>query len=221
MHEHDEEQPRVVVNDRRRIDPETGQVRQPAGDEKASGDQGSAPVQETGDAAVDAQGSDAAAASDAELEAAKQEAAERTADLQRLSAEYANYRKRVDRDRLEIGKLATAKLLTDLLPVLDDLDRADAHGDLTGAFKAVADKLVDTLTKAGLAKVGAAGDVFDPALHEAVHFSTSAEVTEQVVGEVLRAGYSVEERLVRPATVVVVGPDPDAPADGSAAADQG
>src|SRR5690606_1745185 len=132
MHEHDEEQPRVVVNDRRRIDPETGQVRQPAGDENASGDQGSAPAPESGAAAVDAQGSDAAAASDAELEAAKQEAAERTADLQRLSAEYANYRKRVDRDRLEIGKLATAKVLTDLLPVLDDLDRADAHGDLTG-----------------------------------------------------------------------------------------
>lgn len=189
----------MVVNDRRRIDPETGQVRTPS----TSGPD---------DAAEAAQPTEAEVIDGAELELAKQEAAERTADLQRVSAEYANYRKRVDRDRLEIGKLATAKVLTELLPVLDDIDRAGAHGDLTGAFKAVADKLSESLTKAGLTKVGATGDVFDPALHEAVHFTVSADVTEQVVGEVLRAGYSVDERLVRPATVVVVGPDPDAPA---------
>lgn len=195
----------MVVNDRRRIDPETGQVRSPFPTSDAGAN---AP----GDPAEAAQPLTATVADSAELEAAQQEAAERTADLQRVSAEYANYRKRVDRDRLEIGKLATAKVLTDLLPVLDDLDRAAAHGDLTGPLKSVSDKLSEVLTKAGLVKVGAEGDAFDPVRHEAVHFTTSAEVTEQVVGEVLRSGYSVDERLLRPATVVVVGPDPDAPA---------
>lgn len=149
-----------------------------------------------------------------ELDLARQEAAERTADLQRVSAEYANYRRRVDRDREQTVTQAKASVITDLLPVLDDIERAGAHGDLTGSFKAVADKLTGGLTKLGLQQVGAEGDPFDPAQHEAVQFETSPEVSEPTVTSVFRRGYRLGDRLVRPAVVVVTGPaDGDAPAD--------
>ena len=143
----------------------------------------------------------------AELDLAKQEAAERTADLQRVTAEYANYRKRVDRDRESVVTAAKASVMLELLTVLDDLDRARAHGDLVGSFGAVADKLTGALTKLGLTPVGKVGDHFDPAVHEAVQFETSAEVSEPTVTAVFRSGYSLGERLVRPAVVVVTGPE--------------
>jgi molecular chaperone GrpE len=149
----------------------------------------------------------------AELDLAKQEAAERTADLQRVTAEYANYRKRVDRDREAVITTAKASVITELLTVLDDLDRARTHGDLVGSFGAVADKLTGALAKQGLTPVGAVGDPFDPALHEAVQFGTSTEVSEPTVTAVFRSGYRLGEKLVRPAVVVVTGPEHEAAAE--------
>ena len=153
------------------------------------------------------------------LEAAKQEAAERTADLQRITAEYANYRKRVDRDRELVVKNAKASVLTEMLTVLDDIDRADRHGDLTGAFKAVAERLTGILTKSGLTQFGAVGDEFDPARHEAVQFATASDVTVQTVTTVMRHGYSLGDKLVRPAVVGVTGPGEDDSSEADVAAD--
>lgn len=191
--------------DRRRIDPETGELRGP----RAAADPGNPanaaqPITATVTANSD------------ELALAKLEAAERTSDLQRISAEYANYRKRTERDRQQAVLAGKAAVLTELLPVLDDLDRAEAHGDLTGPFKTVADKLLATLNKLGLNRFGAQHDEFDPTVHEAVQFATSAEVAHPTVTAVLRHGYTFSDRLVRPAVVAVTGPEHDsaAPAGG-------
>jgi molecular chaperone GrpE len=132
---------------------------------------------------------------------------ERTRDLQRMTAEYANYRKRVDRDRALVVEQATGNVLAALLPVLDDLDRARDHGDLTGPFAAVADQLVTALGKFGLTSFGAEGDRFDPTRHEAVAHSTSGEVSEPTCVSVLRRGYQLGERLLRPAMVAVADPE--------------
>jgi molecular chaperone GrpE len=132
---------------------------------------------------------------------------ERTRDLQRITAEYANYRKRVDRDRALVVEQATGNVLLTLLPVLDDLDRARDHGDLTGPFASVADQLVTTLTKFGLTPFGAEGDPFDPTRHEAVAHSTSADVTESTCVHVMRRGYLLGERLLRAALVAVADPE--------------
>lgn len=185
--------------DRRRIDPETLRTRDVPAPGSAAADPGN-PENAGQPLTVAALTEDAVAA-------AQQEAAERTADLQRVTAEYANYRKRADRDRAADRESTKVSVLGEMLPVLDDLDRAEQHGDLTGAFKAVADKLTGTLTKLGLTRVGTVGDVFDPAQHEAVQFSTSTEVTEPTVSAVYRHGYSIGDRLVRPAVVVVTGPE--------------
>lgn len=193
--------------DRRRIDPQTGAVRDPAAAAAAAGPAG--PFPRAGEPADPA---DAAqplhvTQEDEQLVAAQQEAAELKGDLQRVSAEYANYRKRVDRDREQVVVAARSAVVSEFLTVLDDVDRAEAHGDLTGALKAVADKLTGILSKLGVERLGNTGDVFDPALHEAVQFATSDEVTEQTVTGVMRAGYSISGRLVRPAVVVVTGPE--------------
>jgi len=206
-------QERVVINDKRRIDPETGEVRNTGGFFSSPFGRKSEP----GDPAEASQPIAVQSEAVLAVEAAKQEAAERTADLQRITAEYANYRKRVDRDREAAGKVATARLLTEMLTVLDDVDLADVHGDLTGAFKAVADRLTGILTKAGLTQFGAVGDEFDPVKHEAVQFATSGEVFVQTVTTVMRHGYSLGDRLVRPAVVGVTGPDLDTPDPGGSA----
>jgi molecular chaperone GrpE len=139
--------------------------------------------------------------------------AERTADLQRVSAEYANYRRRVDRDREAVAVSARVQVVSELLTVLDDLDRAALHGDLTGPFKAVADKLVAVVQKQGLEAFGAEGDLFDPAVHEAVQHEASdaAGPTVTVVSTVMRRGYRVADRVLRPAMVAVTdrADDPD------------
>jgi molecular chaperone GrpE len=132
---------------------------------------------------------------------------ERTADLLRMTAEYANYRKRVDRDRALAAEQATGVVLAALLPVLDDLDRARDHGDLVGPFVAVAEQLNAALNKFGLTGFGTKGDPFDPKLHEAVAHLTSAEVTEPTCIDVLRRGYLLGEKLLRPAMVAVADPD--------------
>jgi molecular chaperone GrpE len=176
------EEPPVVIRDRRKIDP--------------LGDKPRVIAEEAADQS----------ASVSPLAEAEAQVAERTADLQRLSAEYANYRKRVDRDRVVVGELATARVLESLLPVLDDIDRAEAHGDLTGAFKAVADQLVAVLQKLGLEAFGAEGDAFDPGIHEAVMHDERADIAVPTTTTVMRRGYRVGDRLLRPAMVGVSDP---------------
>ncbi len=142
----------------------------------------------------------------AELEALRSDLDERTKDLQRITAEYANYRRRIERDRRLVADQATASVLNELLGVLDDLDRARTHGDLVGPFGAVAEQLTSVLAKLGLAPFGEKGDAFDPMRHEAVAHSVSTEVTEPTCVEVFRRGYQYGERLLRPALVAVADP---------------
>jgi molecular chaperone GrpE len=194
-----EEQEPVVVRDRRRIDPVTGEVRTPSASADADG-------------GATAPGSPAGP-SVAEAELAAQ-VAERTADLQRVTAEYANYRRRVDRDRETVGANARAQFVGELLTVLDDIDRAEAHGDLTGPFKSVADKITSVVQKLGLEPFGLEGEPFDPMVHEAVQHDTSdaSGQTVAVLSAVLRRGYRIADRVLRPAMVTVV----DRPDDGTA-----
>lgn len=134
--------------------------------------------------------------------------AERTADLQRLQAEYLNYKRRVDRDRDLVKENATLSVLSALMPVLDDIDRAREHGELEGGFKAVAESFERTVTGLGLTRFGVPGDEFDPNLHEALMHGHSAEVTTTTCQHVVQVGYRLGERVVRAAKVTVVDPEP-------------
>jgi len=196
------EEPRVVVRDRRRIDPDTGQVRIPPADLESAGE-----AEPAGRHAIQEPEPTADSAATEKLQA---QLDERTSDLQRLTAEYANYRKRVDRDRESVLVSAKASLAGELLSVLDDIERAAAHGDLTGAFKAVADKLVATLQKAGLAPFGQNGEPFDPSVHEAVQHDTSPDVAGPTVTAVFRRGYQLGDRILRAALVAVTDHEPGA-----------
>jgi molecular chaperone GrpE len=158
--------------------------------------------------------SDAGSAEDADtlLEAdmadAESKVAALTEDLQRLHAEYVNYKRRVDRDRELVLQNAKFTVLSSLLPVLDDVDRARAHGELEGGFKAVAESLERIVAGQGLVKFGAPGDEFDPRLHEALMHGHSPDVTTTTCQEVVSAGYTIGDRVVRPARVTVVDPEP-------------
>jgi molecular chaperone GrpE len=132
--------------------------------------------------------------------------AERTADLQRVQAEYANYRKRVERDRVAVREHALASVVAELLPVLDDIGRAREHEELTGGFKAVADALESAASKLGLSTFGETGESFDPNVHEALMHSYSPDVTEPTCVQILQPGYKVGERILRPARVAVAEP---------------
>jgi molecular chaperone GrpE len=178
---------RPVVRDKRRIDPATGEVRPEA-------------------AASAAASPDAPEVPDVETDLQLDAVAELTADLQRLQAEFANYRRRVERDRQAVGEQALGSVLLGLLPVLDDIDRARSHGEVDGGFKLVADGLETTLTKLGLQRFGDAGDPFDPTIHEALTHALSADVTEPVCAEVYQPGYRVGDRILRPARVAVAEP---------------
>jgi molecular chaperone GrpE len=197
-------QEQVTVTDKRRIDPETGEVRH-----VASGAAPSGAVPDTG-GPVPGAGKDTA--SDAKV-------AELTADLQRVQADFANYRKRALRDQEATAERAKAAVVSQLLGVLDDLERARSHGDLdSGPLKSVADKLFGALTGLGLAAFGAEGDDFDPALHEAVqHEGDGAEGSKPVIGNVMRQGYKLGEQVLRHALVGVV----DTVADNSPTTDTG
>ena len=129
-----------------------------------------------------------------------------TADLQRLQAEYANYRKRVERDRSVASEIATAAVLTELLATLDDIDRASQHGELTGGFKAVADQLASLTNRFGLEKYGTDGEAFDPQIHEALMHETSEDVAVATATKILQPGYKYKERILRPARVAVTEP---------------
>ncbi len=142
-----------------------------------------------------------------ELAAMKGSLADLTNDLQRLQAEYANYRKRVDRDRQMVAESAAYKALTPVIEVLDTIDRAKEHGELDGGFKAVADQLERVVTSAGLVRFGEPGDAFDPTFHEALsHLGADAEVEVTTVKHVAKGGYRMGDRVVRAAQVLVVDP---------------
>ncbi|MFC7217059.1 nucleotide exchange factor GrpE [Streptomyces polyrhachis] len=135
---------------------------------------------------------------------------ERTRDLQRLQAEYQNYRRRVERDRIAVKEVAVANLLTELLPVLDDVGRARDHGELVGGFKSVAESLETVVAKMGLMQFGKEGEPFDPLVHEALMHSYSPEVEETTCVQILQPGYRIGERTIRPARVAVAEPQPGA-----------
>jgi molecular chaperone GrpE len=129
-----------------------------------------------------------------------------TADLQRLQAEYANYRKRVERDRAVAHESAVGAVLTELLALLDDVDRAEQHGELSGGFKAVADQLNSITSRIGLEKYGTEGEAFDPQIHEALMHDESADVAVPTASKILQPGYKYKERILRPARVAVTDP---------------
>jgi molecular chaperone GrpE len=179
------------VTDKRRIDPETGDVREPTVPD------GSAPVEDV----------------PAELAEVRTALAERTADLQRLKAEFDNYRRRVERDRQATKDEAAGRVLLGLLPTLDDIGRARAHDDLNGSFRTVAEGLENTLATLGLERYGEQGDPFDPTMHEALVYTSAPGVTGPTCIEVYRPGYRHAGRVLRPAQVVVA----DAPEGGAEA----
>jgi len=189
-----EEREGPVIRDKRRIDPETGKVRERPAEQKAA----PGPAAESGTASPPAENE--------EIDKLKAQLQERTEDLQRVQAEFSNYRKRVERDRAAVREQALANVLTELLPVLDDIGRAREHGELTGGFKSVAEALEATLTKLGLQQYGEKGEPFDPTVHEALLHSYSPEVTETTCSEVLQPGYRLGERILRPARVAVAEP---------------
>ncbi|MBV2354744.1 nucleotide exchange factor GrpE [Streptomyces sp. J2-1] len=148
----------------------------------------------------------------AQLDQVRTALGERTADLQRLQAEYQNYRRRVERDRVAVKEVAIANLLTELLPVLDDIGRAREHGELVGGFKSVAESLETVAAKMGLMQFGKEGEPFDPTIHEALMHSYAPDVTETTCVAILQPGYRIGERTIRPARVAVAEPQPGAQA---------
>ncbi|WP_329176369.1 nucleotide exchange factor GrpE [Streptomyces sp. NBC_01477] len=146
----------------------------------------------------------------AQLDQVRTALSERTADLQRLQAEYQNYRRRVERDRIAVKEIAVANLLTELLPVLDDIGRAREHGELVGGFKSVAESLETVAAKLGLQQFGKEGEAFDPLVHEALMHSYSPDVTQTTCVQILQPGYRLGERNLRPARVAVAEPQPGA-----------
>ncbi|MFD5326551.1 nucleotide exchange factor GrpE [Streptomyces sp. NPDC127092] len=146
----------------------------------------------------------------AQLDQARTALTERTGDLQRLQAEYQNYRRRVERDRVTVKEIAVAGLLTELLPVLDDIGRARDHGELVGGFKSVAESLETVAAKMGLQQFGKEGEPFDPTIHEALMHSYAPDVTETTCVAILQPGYRIGDRTIRPARVAVAEPQPGA-----------
>jgi molecular chaperone GrpE len=208
----DEETPRVVIRDKRRIDPISGQVRVPAGEQPAgttpTGQAREEQMSEHETPVVDeAPVAPSSSTGGGDLES---QLAERTDDLKRVTAEYANYRRRVDRDRTLVVDQAAERFALQLFPIVDDIERARDHGDLTGAFKVVADRVLGLLDGLGVESFGKAGDPFDPSLHEAVIHDTSSEVSVPTASTVLRQGFRRGDRVLRTAMVGVT--DPEHPA---------
>ncbi|WP_367043842.1 nucleotide exchange factor GrpE [Streptomyces sp. Je 1-332] len=146
----------------------------------------------------------------AQLDQVRTALGERTADLQRLQAEYQNYRRRVERDKVTVKEIAAANLLSELLPTLDDVGRAREHGELVGGFKSVAEALETVVAKMGLQQFGKEGEPFDPTIHEALMHSYAPDVTETTCVAILQPGYRIGERTIRPARVAVAEPQPGA-----------
>jgi molecular chaperone GrpE len=194
-----------TIRDRRRIDPETYQVREP---QSAAAPGPGAPAEP---AAPEAPSAEASATAE-QIADLKTQVGERTADLQRLQAEYVNYKRRVDRDRDLARKAGVEAVLKDLMSVLDDIRSAREHGELTGGFKAVADEVERVTTRYGLQSYGTKGEAFDPHIHEALLHAHADGIDGPTCVEILQPGYRVGERVLRPARVAVAEPDPNAPA---------
>jgi len=196
-----------IIRDKRRIDPETGKVREPQGEEHDLAHEELVDVGPSDDA-------EASILSDDDLDilsgqtTADQVAAERLADLQRVTAEYANYRKRTEANREVERERAIGEAVKGLIPVLDDLERADKHGDLTegSAFAAIAGKLRTAVERLGLTPYGEKGEPFDPQIHEAIFQQPTPHVTADTVAEVVETGYRLGSTVVRVAKVVVSTP---------------
>lgn len=204
---------RPRFTDKRRIDPQTGAVRDPEtegqarADAAAEGAAAEAAARADDGAAAAAQGMSPGDGAAELLEQAQALAAERLADLQRLQAEYVNYRRRVDRDRDVARDQAVIGVVEALMGALDDIDLARQHGELEGGpFAAIAEKLEAALGRFGWERYGAAGETFDPNVHEALMHSHADDVTEPTVVQVLQPGHKVGERIVRAARVAVADP---------------
>ena len=182
----------VRVSDKRRIDPETYEVREGVASNMNA------------DEALAAEDA-AASALEGDVAGVEAKVAELTADLQRVHAEYANYRKRVERDREVMQQMAVGAALAELLPVLDDIERAREHGELEGAFRTVGENLEAALAKLGLEKFGASGEEFDPMVHEALTTEENDAVSTPTVTTVYQPGYRFADRVLRPARVAVAG----------------
>ncbi|MEA5052530.1 MAG: nucleotide exchange factor GrpE [Propionicimonas sp.] len=184
--------PGPTVHDRRRVDPKTGQPRR---HEASGGEHDELP--------------DAGPVVNAKVCELEELVAERTADLQRLQAEYANYKKRVDRDRALSRQGGVEAVVTDLLPVMDSIEAAREHDELVGGFKLVADELEKLAIKYGLEVYGEVGEVFDPQVHEALMhmpYPGEDEITETTVSAVMQKGVRINDRILRPARVAVADP---------------
>lgn len=212
-----QEQAPPVIRDKRRIDPETGKLRgkesstaevkstmnaQPDHSQPTTAGPENPSEATTQDAAQDATVPGQSTGPESDL------AQERLVDLQRLQAEYVNYRKRVERDRDVVRVTAVSSVMDSLLPVMDDIQLAREHGDLAeGPFAAIAEKLEATLEKHGLVRYGEPGEEFDPAIHEALTSTPDAEVETATVAMVMQPGYALGEKIIRPARVGVKTPE--------------
>ena len=199
-----EERRGPVIRDNRRIDPETGEVRGAAAgqSEKAEESEAAAGTEEAGGVEIP----DTPEQVVSEAINADERVVELTNDIKRVQAEYSNYRKRVERDRVAVREVATAQVLGELLHVLDDIGRARDHDELTGGFKAVSEALENAVAKLGLERFAEQGDAFDPNIHEALTLIPVPDITVQTVMEVFQPGYRMGERILRPARVVVGDP---------------
>lgn len=209
-----------VIRDNRKVDPVTGQARHPEGEHSADAPKGESPegeprvgepVDSDGDALAQAEeilnGIEVPAEESVAQGAGQAEAAELKNDLLRLQAEYVNYRKRVERDRAVAGEMAVIGVLNSLLPVLDDVDAARQHGDLTdGPFAAIATKLENALKTYGLVRIDETGVEFDPTIHEALIQQPGEDIEVDTVSQVLRSGYRSGDRVLRAAQVIVAVP---------------
>lgn len=193
-----------IIRDRRRIDPVTYQVRDP---DAAEGSQGASQAAPAGQPVDQPAAADGAAA---EIEKLTAQVADRTSDLQRVQAEYVNYKRRVDRDRDLARAGGVEAVLRDLLGVLDSVKAAREHDELTGGFKAVAEEIEKLAARHGLESFGEPGDPFDPRIHEALMHATAEGITGPTAVTILQPGYKIKDRVIRPARVAVAEPSPEA-----------
>lgn len=209
--ERDEERAGPTVRDRRRIDPETFELRDPqdtAAAEEVSGE---------ADASDDTSAEAEADPRQAEIDDLTRQVAERTNDLQRLQAEYVNYKRRVDRDREAARGITISTVMSELLPILDNITAARDHGELTGGFKAVAEDVEKLAAKHEVAAFGEVGDAFDPHQHEALMQVSDPGDAHPVCVQIFQVGYRQGDKVLRPARVATGAPVDQAQTDDDSA----
>ena len=210
----------TVIRDKRRVDPETGEVRIPVYDETQAAAPHE-PVEATTGTAGQERVPSGQTSGDMRADDLELRLIERTNDLQRVKAEFDNYRRRIERDRQATADIALATVLANLLPVLDDIGRAREHGELEGGFRSVAEALEGVTVKLGLTTFGEAGDPFDPQVHEALTHAYGENVTQPTAAQIYQPGYRLGDRILRPARVGVVEPDTLVEPTAATTADEG